>query len=70
MLDPFAFVSQAAGGGGISLDKDIIPTAVQSGDLNGPRITFGSSAPGLTTGHIALIAVAGLAGLYIWKKVG
>lgn len=68
MFDPFSFVAQAAGGGGISLG-DAKSTASQSGDLSGPRITFGSSAPGITTGQLALIVVGGLAAIYVFKKV-
>ncbi len=69
MFDPFAFVAKAAGGGGIGLG-DSQSAASHSGDISGPRITFGSSAPGITTGQLALIVVGGLAAIYVFKKVG
>ncbi len=70
-FNPFDFLTSAAGGGGIQLSspKHVQPTAVQSGDLTGPVINFGSSAPGITTMQIALLAGAVLGGLWIVKKV-
>lgn len=72
MFDPLSFATQAAGGGGFSLSKttDVRPVASKSGDYTGPAINFGSSAPGITTGQIALIAGAGVLVLWIVKRFG
>lgn len=70
MFDPFSFVASAAGGAGAIGPDEIRPTATQAGDLSGPVINFGSSAPGITTGQIALLAGSVLAGLWLVKRFG
>lgn len=39
------------------------------GGLTGSRITFGTSAPGLTAVQIAILAATVLGGVWIFKKV-
>lgn len=72
MFDPFTFATNAAGSGGFSFSspKDIRPTATQLGDLSGGTINFGSSAPGITTGQIAILTGGVLVGLWLVKEFG
>ncbi len=42
--------------------------ASNTGDLFGPRITFGTSAPGFTTVQLVIAASAAVAVAWIWKK--
>jgi len=53
----------------LNLNSSARSGASMSGDLFGPRITFGTSAPGFTTVQLFMLVSAVVAVVWIWKKV-